>query len=71
VLEEGTFPAGLNLGNPLHSFDSRLYQLAVVADRNISSFLKVDGRVLESYELHAKDGTDDCIRQSFPCLPPS
>lgn len=71
MLKEGTLAAVFYLGDPLHSLDSCLYQLAVVADGNISSFLKVDGGVLKNCEKDVEDDADSCVQRSFPCLQPS
>lgn len=46
VFPERMFPALLDFGNPLHGLYRCLYQLAIVAYRNISAFLEVDCWIL-------------------------
>lgn len=46
VFPEGMLPSPLDLGDPLYRLNRRLHQLAVVAHRDISPFLEVDGGIL-------------------------
>ena len=47
MLPEGMLSALFDLSNPFHHLDSRSHQFPIVANRNISSFLEIDSRILE------------------------
>lgn len=42
ALEEGAFSAVFDLPDPFHSFDSRLHKITVIANGNVSPFLKIN-----------------------------
>ena len=58
VLPESMFPLSFYLSHSLHGLYRCLYQVAVVTNRYVSSFLEVDSRVLRfcSVSMRAEDG---------------
>lgn len=46
MFPECMFPLLFDFGDPFHSLDGGLYELSVVANRDVSSLLEFDGRVL-------------------------
>jgi len=53
VLEKDTISLRFDLRNLFHGLDGRLHKFSVVTDRNVSSLLEVDCRVLQNREQSA------------------